>query len=192
VNDVIEIDPAVTEVAYQELGLLPDTTVRTFNQDARLFLMQENTGVKYDFVIGDVFNDMSTPYHLTTLEFDRLVKATMADNGIYLVNIIDKYEQGRYMPAFVRTLQQVFRHVYLVSPNVPFNSIYINTFIIAATDRPVDFVDFLQYFAENSDGTVYTIPLSDENLEKYLLGRKPVLLTDDYAPTDILVAELFE
>ena len=42
---------------------------------------------KYDVVIGDVFNDLSTPYHLTTLEFNELVKANMTEDGIYLINI---------------------------------------------------------------------------------------------------------
>ena len=48
------------------------------SQDARLFLIQRNAGIRYDIIIGDVFNDCSTPYHLTTLEFDKLVKERTA------------------------------------------------------------------------------------------------------------------
>ena len=35
------------------------------------------------------------------------------------------------------------------------------------------------------------IPYDETKLEEYLAERSPILLTDDYAPTDILVAPLF-
>ena len=100
INEVVEIDPAVTEVAYEELGLPRETSIKTYNQDARLFLIQRKTEDKYDIVIGDVFNDLSTPYHLTTLEFDKLVKANMEADGIYLVNIIDDYYKWKIYAIF--------------------------------------------------------------------------------------------
>jgi len=43
--------------------------------------------------VGDVFNDLSTPYHLTTMEFAQLVKANLADGGIYMINIIDDFQK---------------------------------------------------------------------------------------------------
>lgn len=188
INHVIEIDPAVTEVAHQELGLANDTPIRTFNEDARLFLQQGGAGIKYDFVIGDVFNDKSTPYQLTTLEFDRMVKNTMNEGGVYLINIIDRYKNGKYMPAFINALQHVFGHVYLFSPGVPMTSTDICTFVIAASDKPMDLSDFQDFLAtlDNSQ----SVPMNDQGLAAYLAERKPILLTDDYVPTDILVAEL--
>ena len=42
VNEVVEIDPEVTKVAYSELGLPPGINIKTYNQDARLFLIQRN------------------------------------------------------------------------------------------------------------------------------------------------------
>jgi spermidine synthase len=191
VNDVIEIDPAVTEIAYEELGLSSETSIRTYNEDARLFLKRGGSGLKYDFVIGDVFNDKSTPYQLTTLEFDRMVKATMNDGGIYLVNIIDRFEEGKYMPAFINTLEQVFGHVYLFSPGVSFESIDTGTFVLAATDRPIDLAALVTYL-ESQGNQVYSLPLEEDRLVAYLAERKPILLTDDYVPTDILVAELIK
>jgi hypothetical protein len=43
INEVGEIDPAVTQVAYEELGLPQETSIKTYNQDACLFLRQRNT-----------------------------------------------------------------------------------------------------------------------------------------------------
>jgi hypothetical protein len=38
-------------------------------------------------------------YHLTTVEFNRIVEQRMNPNGIYLVNIIDKFEDGEFLKA---------------------------------------------------------------------------------------------
>ncbi len=193
INEVVEIDPAVTEIAHEKLGLPLDTSIKTYNQDARLFLIQRKTEDKYNLVIGDVFNDKSTPYHLTTLEFDKLIKANMEENGVYLVNIIDSYELGRYMPSFINTLQHAFNYVYLLSPGESFDIAVAqySTWVIVATDRRLDFADYWNFVTGGGEKSV-TGYLHDEiTLVEYLAKRKPILLTDDYAPTDILVATLF-
>ncbi len=189
INDVVEIDPAVTEAARHELGLPLTSSVTTYNQDARLFLIQRKTGDKYDIVLGDVFNDRSIPYHLTTVEFNRLVKANLETDGLYLINIIDDYEQGRYLPSFLHTLRQVFKHVYLFS-NGPSKG--ITTFVIAATETSLDFTDYTNFATQNGAKRLVGTPYEETTLEKYLADRRPILLTDDYAPTDILVAPLVE
>ncbi|MFH0914370.1 MAG: fused MFS/spermidine synthase, partial [Chloroflexota bacterium] len=187
-NEVVEIDPAVTQVAHEELGLPRDTRIKTYNQDARLFLIQRPSGEKYQIAVGDVFNDFSTPYHLTTQEFARLVKSHLAEGGVYLVNIIDSHSQGRYMPSFLYTLRQVFRYVYLFSPVTSWENAGRGTFVIAATDRPLDLENFKQFINKGKDPT--SNPHDEAGLQKYLAERRPLLLTDDYAPTDILVAPL--
>jgi len=194
INEVVEIDPAVTEVAYEELGLPRETSIKTYNRDARLFLIQRKAGEKYDVVIGDVFNDFSTPYHLTTLEFDKLVKANMKEDGIYLINIIDDYANGRYMPSFIYTLQHTFNNVYLFGALEDILFEQKSTFVIAATDRPIDATQYKEWVVEYASKTDYGYPagllVSEDNLKEYLAQRKPLLLTDDHAPTDILVAAI--
>ena len=74
--EVIEIDPEVTEVAHQYLELRRDTSIITYNIDARM-KMPELTGGRYDMIVGDAFNDFSVPYHLTTLEFNERVKEVL-------------------------------------------------------------------------------------------------------------------
>jgi len=193
VNEVVEIDPAVTQVAYEELGLPSETSIKTYNQDARLFLIQRKTGAKYNVVIGDAFNDKSTPYHLTTLEFDKLLKANMAEDGIYLVNIIDNYQQARYMPSCIYTLKHAFNYVYLFSAGRTWDEVVeANTFIIAATDRHIDFDDYKKFVTEDGTWQLSGYPHDEIKLEEYLAEREPILLTDDHAPTDILVAPIFQ
>jgi spermidine synthase len=192
-NEVVEIDPAVTRVAYEELGLEPETSIKTYNQDARTFLIQRDRSTKYDIVVGDVFNDRSTPYHLTTLEFDRLVRTNMAPDGIYLVNIIDEHVSGRYLPAFVHTLRQVFEHVYLFPTAGGWENAVLNTYVIAATDHPIDITDYTRFTMTRPELKAPTsYPVGESEIDEYLAGRNPILLTDDYAPTDILILPLIK
>ncbi|MFC1864704.1 fused MFS/spermidine synthase [Chloroflexota bacterium] len=193
VNEVVEIDPAVTQVAHEELGLSPGTSIKTYNHDARLFLIHRKTGANYDIVIGDVFNDKSIPYHLTTLEFNKLVKANMEGDGIYLINIIDDYEHGRFMPSLIHTLRQTFNYVYLFSTGERWDEVaVIGTFAIVATDHRIDLADYTKFVTEGGDRKLVGYPHDEIKLEEYLAARNPILLTDDHSPTDILVAPLFQ
>jgi spermidine synthase len=189
-NEVIEIDPEVTKIAYSDLGLPPNINIKTYNQDARLFFIQRQSNVKYDLVAGDVFNDLSTPYHLTTLEFARLVKANMSENGIYMINLIDDFQHGQYIPSFIYTLQQVFKHVSLFSSSENWDALGISTFVIAASDKYIDPLEYKTALQKQGITVFSAFPSYEVNLEKYLSEREPVLLTDDHVPTDILVAPL--
>ncbi len=191
-NDVIEIDPEVTRIVYQELALPKETKIQTYNQDARIYLTTHDVKEKYDIVIGDVFNDLSTPYHLTTVEFIELVKSGMAPDGLYLINLIDNYSNGKYMPAFINTLKHVFRHVYLFSHEKSYQTESRSTFVVAATDRPIDLSDFQQFISNTQEFAVRIYSVDEKELENYLSVRNPKFLTDDYAPTDILIAPVFQ
>jgi len=205
VNEVVEIDPAVTQVVYEELGLPPDTSIKTYNEDARRFLIERKTGEKYDIIIGDC-GSISTPHHLTTVEFDRLVKDHMKEDGIYLVPLIEDYHQlGRYMASTIYTLQHAFKHVYLFTMEELWESIGQDTFVIAATDRSLDTADYQRFVEEEKKeetpddpiykykfSKAYGIPHDEDKLEEYIAEREPILLTDEHAPTDILIAPIFQ
>ena len=189
INEVVEIDPLVTKVVHRYFGLAEDTSIITYNQDGRLFFIQRHPETKYDVVIGDVFSDRSTPYHLTTLEFDRLVRDSLNEGGVYLVHCIDIYGEGRYMPALVNTLQHAFGYVYIFGDLNGGEGAIHGSFVIAATDTPLDVAGYQAYLRESGLGLRYA-PVAADKLEEYLAARDPILLTDDYAPTDILVAPI--
>jgi spermidine synthase len=192
VHEVVEIDPAVTEVAHDELGLPRDTDIVTFNEDGRLFLIQRDpSATKYDVVVGDVFNDKATPYHLTTLEFNRLVRANMAEDGVYMINIIDDYVRGRYMPSFIHTLRQVFENVYLFTSGGGWEGAETSTYVIAATDRSIELAEYEAFVRRTGTPGITGVPHDEAALGDYLADRQAILLTDDYVPTDILVAHIF-
>ncbi len=114
--DVAEIDPAVKKAVETQLGLATEygspseekTWVRTHIGDARKFVDDQlranakrraagEPPLTYDFVYGDAFNDLSVPWHLTTLEFSQRVRELLTPSeGVYLVNIIDIYPRAKY------------------------------------------------------------------------------------------------
>jgi len=142
VNDVVEIDPAVTRIAYTELGLPAESAITSYNLDARQFLIERSSAAtyKYDIVVSDILYGLSIPYHLVTYEFDALVRANMEPGGVYLAHIIDDYTRGRFMASVVRTLQQAFGNVYLFSLQPEWQHAGSSSYVVAATDSRIDLV----------------------------------------------------
>ena len=186
---MIEIDPGVTEVAYDYLGLERDTEVVSYNEDARLYLEREPVTV-YDLIMGDAFNDFSVPYHLTTKEFNDRVRAWLADDGLYVVNIVDG-PRGRFLRAYVRTLQQTFRHVYLAPAIEAWRRTTRSTFVIIASDVPLDRAALPAFDAGDGVTLLANQVLNADELEALLAEGLAVTLTDRYAPVDQMLAPVF-
>jgi len=188
--DVIEIDPEVTKVAHNQLGLGDKTRIRSFNQDARTFLMEWPDRQHYDVVFGDAFNDLSIPYHLTTVEFNRIVQQRMKPDGIYLVNVIDKFEDGEFLKAYANGLRAAFPHVYLFGRGSEFLPFDRNTYVLMASGQPLNRAAFEAI--TSTEGIVdRTAPLEEDRLNAYLKSGRALTLTDDFAPVDQLLARLF-
>ncbi len=186
---VIEIDPGVTQVAHDLLGLSRDTEILTYNEDARLFLEREPTSA-YDLVIGDAFNDFSVPYHLTTKEFNDRVRAWLEDDGLYVVNIIDG-PWGHFLRAYAHTLRQTFRHVYLAPTIQSWRRSPRSTFVLIASDRPLDLASLETIDAGDGVPLLARQLLSDKEIEALLAEGRVVMLTDQYAPVEQMLAPVF-
>ena len=190
--DVAEIDPEVTKVACQYLGVPANTRIRTSNVDGRWFVM--NCKEQYDVIFTDAFNDLSIPYHLTTREFVQQLKGIMKDKGILMSNIIDNFQKGAFLPSYIRTLQDVFgeKNVYLLSVSPDFDNIHISTFIVIASKGRLDMEAFDRWLREKPHGTTKSVLVSEELTNRVLARQKALVLTDDYAPVDNLIAPIFE
>ncbi len=190
--DVVEIDPEITRVVYQHLGLPGDTRIRTYNEDGRWFVM--NCREKYDLIFVDAYNDLSIPYHLTTKEFAQLLKNIMNPDGILLTNIIDNFQKGSFLPSTLRTLREVFgeKNVHLISISPDFEKIGSATFIVLAGSSELNVGDF-QSFVKSRFGNEAASALVPDNLAEQFMKRSySVVLRDDYAPVDNLIAPVFE
>ncbi|HEY7185868.1 MAG TPA: fused MFS/spermidine synthase [Vicinamibacterales bacterium] len=188
--DVIEIDPAVIAVAYDRLGLPASSRIRSFNRDARVFLTEWTDPKRYDLVYGDAFNDLSIPYHLTTVEFNRIVASRLKPDGVYLTNIIDKFDGGEFLKAEVNALRAAFPHVYVFGRGDRFAPFDRNTYVVMASQQPLDRAAF-DAVTSRDDESVRTTMLPQGRLDVYLTSGRAITLTDDFVPVDQLLANLF-
>ena len=180
-NHVVEIDPGVSYVALNHMGVDPNTKIKTTNYDARQYL-QASSGDKYNYILGDAFNDYSVPFHLTTREFTQLVYDHLTDDGMYLANVIDTNTAG-FLSAYARTVNQVFPHVYII-PNIPnWKANTRSTFVIVGSKRPLE-----QYKATLGPNAQW---MPQAEYDQLLRDTPQLILTDNYVPTDNLLAPVF-
>ena len=175
--EVAEIDPEVTRIALKEF-IRGSTRIVTYNEDARTALRNLPADRKYDLIFGDAFNDLSVPYHLTTLEFTRMVRSRMTDNGIYLVNVVDKPD-GEFLNAIGSTLAAVFPNVWILAGSGAASYGGRSPHILVASSTSVD-VD------------KWRSPCDVEfALEPKRASGGGLVLTDDHAPVDNLLLPVF-
>lgn len=193
-QEVMEIDPGVTQTVYEQLGGDPRTTnIVTYNVDARLMVNQlarTNPG-QYDLIIGDAFNDLSIPYHLTTREFDQSLKRLLKDDGVYLVLVIDKLRGGKFMPAYTDTVLHVWPAVQVLSEGEPWQSSEPSTYVVAASNVPLDPGRWAGVRGQAPGGGLVTHVMPGDMMHDWLDQAQAPVLTDDYAPVDNLIAPVF-
>ena len=193
-QEVMEIDPGVTQTVYEQLGVDPRTTrIITYNVDARLMLnelLRQQPG-QYDLIIGDAFNDLSIPYHLTTREFDQAVKRLLKDDGLYLALVIDKLRGGHFMPAYTATVLQVWPAVQVLSDTEPWQSSAPSTYVVLAGNQAVDPGRWVGVHGQGPGGQIVTHVMPGQLMHDWLDAAQAPVLTDDYAPVDNLIAPIF-
>ena len=192
--DVVEIDPEITRITYEHMGLPRGTKIRSFNEDGRWFVMKNAEKGRYDFIFGDAFNDLSIPYHLTTKEFALQLKAVLKPDGILLANMIDSVRKGVFLPSYMKTLEEVFGkgRVHLIVPYSDFENLGVSTCVVVASARDLDLGELEAFLRAQKDAVVTSHIVPAERLRRYLAERPSVILTDDYVPVDNLTAPIFE
>jgi predicted membrane-bound spermidine synthase len=176
--EVVEIDPAVTRVARRYFGVSRQLPIRTFNEDARAFAMREHDA--YDVIFIDAFNDLSVPYHLTTREFTQSLARLLRPGGAIVANLVDHYDQGRFLVSYAKTLESVFGtgNLSIVLEGEEDLRSTRSTFVLVASKTHHDFPDW------------YVLPQPE--LRRAVGRASAIVLTDDYAPVDNMLASLFE
>jgi predicted membrane-bound spermidine synthase len=175
--EVVEIDPEVTSVARSYLGLRPTNRMHIHHQDARRFLEELPADKRFDVVLGDTFNDFQVPYQLTTRQFNDLLAQHLNDDGVYLLNVIDAV-RAEFLRSELRTLRETFPYVAVFRDpgEWPPSGDRHSYAIVAAKRTP-------------RRPLPSTVPPSD--LEAFAKQGYSVVLTDDYAPVDQLLAPAF-
>ncbi len=183
--DVAEIDAGVTEAAVKAFGLSPATKINTISLDARNYVDEalRQGGKKYDFIYEDALNHYSVPFQLTTREFNEKLAELLTDDGIYMVELIDIFDKASFFGAFVNTLEQTFPFVSVISTRgVGYHA--RNTFVVIAAKHRLDLADV----CEDRNFTDKAWYLSDSEITSVKAKADGIILTDDFAPVDNLLA----
>jgi spermidine synthase/MFS family permease len=228
--DVVEIDPGVTRVAREYLGLKAYEGMHITHMDGRQFVAEKAEPGTYDLVIQDAVNDLSVPSHLLTKEYNDLVKRALKPNGVYLLTVIDAIGYGQLWKAAIHTLQQTYppANVTMLAPeavNVDNRQVYV----IYASDKPFNLnairddiwrqqnlpeaagkcasvllaggmsglpeslgaAVVAQNTMQETMPELRTSEVSPALLKEYLDVPPKIILTDQYAPVDNLMADVF-
>ena len=180
--DVVEIDPEVVAVAKRYFGVQNGIHHRIYVEDGRVFVKQ--TPRRYDWVILDAFHADTVPHHLTTVEFMEEVKSLLQPQGVVTANIA-RLGPGILYRSMIRTLAQVFPQVYLFPVPNRGNIVTVATLL----EKRRSGESIAEAIGQLKAKTNRALDLLEA--EGSLLEEKPVVadapvLTDDYAPVDLL------
>jgi spermidine synthase len=179
--DNIELDPDVLAVARKYFGFVADGRMRVFVRDGRVQvrrLLREKA--KYDLIFADAFRGGYIPYHLTTKEFMESLQEILTPDGVVVSNLQPGFESYHYHR---RTFNAVFRHQCSYGAN---GNVIV---VVDARDQPLTPEDLLTTARRLQKEKQFTFDLPSV-VEQRNAGddyiREGPILTDDYAPTDLL------
>jgi spermidine synthase len=190
--DTVELDPAVVDVAKRFFEVREDARQRIVVSDGRVYLRR--TDQKYDVIILDAYFAEGIPFHLATREFLELVRDHLNPGGIVVSNIIGAISgsNSRLYRALHKTYGAVFPGLYPfpVAFSIGHDPSETRTIILIATGRAgVSAGEILAAAKRLRAEHRVTLPLDKYAGDFYDrpidTGDVPVL-TDDYAPVDIL------
>lgn len=179
VVDSVDIDPAIVDTARQYFDFHPKGRIAV--GDGRLFV--KNADKAYDLVFVDAFGTETPPYHLFTVESFHDISGAMAPGALLAVNLVSKVhgDDAPWLSA-ARTLHAVF-------PNVK---------MFLASDAVHDLGNVL-FFCSNGpiESPSASAPRKEgaEHVAQMLRNELPyepskgILMTDDFAPLESLVAK---
>jgi MFS family permease len=165
--DAVEIDPAVTRVARETMGLTGDV----YHVDGRTFLRGRPKS-HYDAILMDAYaRQVSIPAGLATREFFALCKSRLRPGGMVFVNLGALRAGGLLVNTLCDTMAAGFSgDVY----RAPLNQ-QQNVLLVAARDSAMRMPP---------EATPLLVPVS---FGKHVPGDN--VLTDDYCPVEFLTAK---
>jgi len=177
--DVVEIEPVLYSLAQQYFKLPVGTRLFNHLTDGRRYLQE--TSQRYDLIFADVYSSLySIPIHFTTQEFFALAESRLAENGLFLINIIGRLEgEGRdLLLSEIKTFHLIFEKTYL--------------FPVASPDRQKLQNYIFLGLKNGSPGIDWSGEQKKPINPRDLNLRSAFILTDDFVPVEYLTAQLFD
>jgi spermidine synthase len=190
--DVVEFDPVVVRMAEEYFSYRPPPQHHVHVRDARVFL--NSTDKVYDLIWVDAFARHMIPFHLTTVEFFAELRAHLSPNGILAVNLSSSGEGGDLLRAnaVVQTMRRSFPNVESFAVKGPWKSAQTRSAnLIFFAGAPIE-QHTISTIVANVNNLVAQQRLPPEAIALLHTHRTQpwepgVVLTDDYAPYDLLI-----
>jgi spermidine synthase len=185
----------VVDVAHRWFAFPRDARLPVVVDDGRRFL--QRTDERFDVIMVDAFYADGVPFHMTTLEFVRLMRDRLTPGGVIATNVIGALTGGS--SQITRALWKTYAAVF---PTVELHPVYegpgdrypgdIRNIILVATDRAAPSPARLAASWEETRAA--RAPTAADlgaaargRWERDVVTSDVPLLTDGYAPTDALL-----
>lgn len=178
----VEIDDKITELSRKHFALPEDIKVTTY--DGRAFLNANDK--TYDVIMVDAYQDITIPFQMSSIEFFKLVKSHLNENGIMVVNMnMRGNKEGNINQYLADTIASVFNTVAIVD-------------VERSTNRELfasDNTEMLESLHENIH-SLTSMELKemmekvDEHCVPYDAGQ--YIMTDDQAPVELLGMQVID
>jgi spermidine synthase len=184
--DIIEIDPDVVKVCQEWFEFKPAKNTRVLTMDGRMYLKQAKE--TYDVILLDAYAGDRIPFHLTTMEFNALVKSHLKPGGLMATNLWEHSINSFYI-AELKTCQATFPQTYLCKSTGSGNVIVFGTLDEKAVSKDEWAARAEKLAAGKNLG--FDLPALVRAEEEGLTGVKlyGTPLIDDMAPVDTLRRE---
>lgn len=190
--DIAEIEPQLFGLAKEYFGL-PDNEPRLINhvEDGRRFL--HDSEKKYDLIFSDVYYSYaSVPMHCMTQEFFQIALDKMNQDGLFVGNFVGSLDPkaSPHLFSLIKTFRSVFKNSYLFATESP-DSTDPQNFILVGYNS--DRVMYLRdpKILNHSNPIIQNLHRQAVDLSRLDLSSH-IVLTDDYAPVEALLAPLIE
>jgi spermidine synthase len=184
--DVAELDPEVVNVAKRYFMFEESDRMKVQAVDGRIFL--QKTPHRYDIIVLDAYYADAIPFHLTTREFLKELKAKLTPTGIMVSNIIGNVQgaDSKLFRSIVKTMETEFAQTY-VFPVVEVSNIIV---IAGQGKERLGKQEVIRRSRSLEDEGKVRFPL-ERYAHTYVIETIPMadvpVLTDDYAPVDGLL-----
>lgn len=180
--DAVEIDPDILDVARKWFWYKETPSIKTHVSDGRTFV--KRTQKRYDIIFLDAYQSDYIPFHLTTAEYLKEVKAKLKDGGVVVSNILAE-DYNKFFDSMLVTYRKVFPQVYVFKMKYSINYVFVATADRTLVDRNhlIASAQRLQQ-QKNFDFNLYSHSVWYGHANDYVYESAEVL-TDDFAPVNL-------
>ena len=191
VVDAVEIDQQIIDVARTSFGMR-DSVVAGGNPNYHVHVADGRTWLAtqsglYDVIGVDAYHQPYIPFHLTTVEFFRMVRDHLAPNGVVVLNAgLGADGDIRLAQTLATTMLEVFPNVFVLETTQFGNWMLVGS-MQHIGDGAANFAANYQQIEQPALRTTMALVQGFPFLSNQ---RGDVVLYDDHAPVERLVDEM--